>query len=47
MPDSQADPASTPADEPVMAPTNTTGLDPVEAAETNVDPEALAEAEDS
>jgi hypothetical protein len=28
-----------------MAPTNTTGLDPVEASETDVDSEALAEVE--
>ena len=44
MPDSSAESSTSPA-EPVMAPTNTTGLDPVEASETDVDPEALAEAD--
>jgi hypothetical protein len=43
MPESSAESPAPPPAEPVMAPTNTTGLDPVEASETDVDSEALAE----
>jgi hypothetical protein len=45
MSESPSEPTTTHAAEPIMAPTNTTGLDPVEAAETDVDSEALDEVE--